>query len=212
MRKVFYSLVGGAALCASGCVSVLPAAAPPSARFTIAAVDFSSPAEQQVAWSLAIADPSATRAYDTTKIALTHSQGQIEYYASGEWADRAPILVSTVLQRSFENSGSILSIGDAISLPGADYFLQTDIRSLHVEYDNQQGKRERSTAKLEFYVRLADRRGRILAAHRFIQSEPLTDDSETAAARAFDTAMSRMLNEILPWTIEAASAASQKTN
>ena len=53
MRHVIYSLVGSVALFATGCVNILPEAPPPSARYTISAVDFDKPSEDQVTWSLA---------------------------------------------------------------------------------------------------------------------------------------------------------------
>lgn len=190
----------GAAIAAAGCVSVLPEASPASARYTIAPVQFTEPAAQSVEWSLAIADPTATRAYDTAKIALTRAQGQIEYYANGEWADRGPRLVRTALVRSYENSGRILGVGDTVSLPGADFILQTDIRSLHVQYANGE-----PAAEVALYAKLTDRRGRILAARLFSQSQQLGGDSPTAAGRAFDTATTGVISDIVTWSTEAAT-------
>ena len=202
MRSVAKILNVGAAIVSAGCVSVLPEASPAAARYTIAPVEFADAAPQSVEWSLAVADPSATRAYDTAKIALTRAPGQIEYYANGEWADRGPRLVRTALVRSFENSGRILGVGDTISMPSADFILQTDIRSLHVQYANGD-----PAAEVSFYAKLTDRRGRILAARLFSESQSLGGDSATAAGRAFDAATSAVISDIVNWSTEAASEA-----
>ncbi len=120
-----------AALLSAGCVSVLPEAAPPGPRYALAPV--STPdqyaelasndaagaglAAARVSWSLAIEDPVASRAIDTTKIARVSEGFEYRYFAGGEWTDRAPRLVSLALARSFENSDRILNVGTRINVP-----------------------------------------------------------------------------------------------
>ena len=207
MRDAMKILTAGAAILTVGCVSVLPEASPASARYTISPVEFANTAPQSVDWSLAVADPSATRAYDTAKIAITRAKGQIEYYANGEWADRGPRLIRTALVRSFENSGRILGVGDTITLPGADFILQTDIRSLHVQYANGD-----PSVEVALYAKLTDRRGRVLAAQLFSERQALGDDSATAAGRAFDAATSKVISDVVNWSTDAAAQAWQAKN
>ena len=86
-----------AALALAACVNVLPKAPPPSPRFLISAVESAAREGPQIDWTLVIEDPQASRVYDTTKIALAQEQGRIEFYANGEWADRAPRLLVLAL-------------------------------------------------------------------------------------------------------------------
>ena len=195
---VFASMALGLA----GCVSVLPDASPAAARYTISPVEFAaSQGGDKVEWTLAIADPASTRAYDTAKIALTRAPGQIEYYAAGEWADRSPNLIRTAMVRSFENSGRILGVGDTIVLPGADYVLKTDIRKLHAAYDNGA-----PSADVALFAKLTDRRGRIIASRLFTQSQSAPTDSVSAVGRAFDEVLQRTLQELVGWSFDAVEA------
>ena len=193
-----------AALClglATGCVSVLPEAAPPPARYLIDDVSVDA-ATGRVDWSLAVADPSATRAFDTARIAISREPGRIEYFAAGEWSDRAPRLIGSALVRSFENTGVVLSVGDRIDLPSADYVLQTDIRDFHVR--NVDG---RMTAQVTIFARLTDARSRVFGARRFAVAKPLSASDASDAARGLNEALSALLPDLVSWTLDEANSA-----
>lgn len=193
---------------AAGCVNVLPAGSPAAVRYDLTPVSFeANDAVMVEPWSLAIADPTATRAYDTARIALSREAGQIEYYAGGEWADRGPGLWLTALVRSFENSGRILNVGDNIALPGADYTLQTDLRDFHVVHDG----RDRAVV-VTVYAKLSDRRGRIQAAQLFQSRQKLKSEAPSAVARAFNEAVSNVIGALAPWSLDAGARAYQEKN
>lgn len=195
-------LVVSMAAALAGCVNVLPEASPAAARYTIAPIEFGSgSAAEPVAWTLAIADPTSTRAYDTAKIALTRAPGQIEYYAAGEWADRSPNLIRTAMVRSFENSGRILGVGDTVVLPGADYVLKTDIRRLHAAYDGGV-----PAADVALFAKLTDKRGRIIASRLFTQRQTAERDSVPAVGRAFNTVLQSTLIDVVDWSFETVEA------
>lgn len=201
MRKSFSgaALLVFAGLLAAGCVSVLPKASPAPARYLMAPADFVGEAGPRVEWSLAIEDPQSTNVYDTSKIALVREPGRVEYYASGEWADRAPRLVQTAIIRSFENSGRILSVGDRPSLPVSDFVLQTDIRMMHAAYKNLT-----PTATVVIFARLTNARGRVYAAHLFRQEAAARGNTEKEIAAAFNEAMTAMQKEMVEWTFAQA--------
>lgn len=195
-------LAGAAGLCLAGCVSVLPKAAPASARYLIEPVVYPGPPEQPVKWSLIVEDPNSTRVYDTTKMALVREPGRVEFYASGEWADRAPRLVQTALIRSYENSGRILGVGDRISLPGGTFALQTDIRAMHADYSA--GK---PAAAFKVFARLTNSRGEVISVRLFEQKVEAQNDTVPDVAAAFDKAVTVALGEIVDWSIGEADKA-----
>lgn len=199
------AIAGAAFLLAAGCVSVLPDASPPSARYLIAPAEIAAAPAPDVAWSLAVDDPQSTRVYDTTKMALVRSPGRVEYYAAGEWADRAPRLVQAAIVRSFENSGRILSVGDRPSLPYSDFVLKTDIRTMHAAYEGGG-----PIATVEIFARLTNPRGKVIAARLFSQQVAATRDGEPQVAAAFNEAMAVMLEDIIGWTFDEADAAYAK--
>lgn len=189
----------------SGCVSVLPDAQPAAIRYAISPVEFPGVVDEPVTWSLAVDDPFATRAYDTAKIALTRSPGQIEYYAQGEWADRAPNLIRTALIRSFENSGRIQAVSDTVTLPGATFVLRTDVRTLHVDYVSGQ-----PMAIVEIFAKVSDRRGDFLGSQRFTREVAIDRDSVSAIGLAFDGAISAAITDIVGWSFSVGNAAQAK--
>lgn len=190
------------ALALAGCVSVLPEAAPPAPRYVLAPAEYEAESEQRVAWSLAIEDPAATRAYDTAKIALARAPGRIEYYANGEWADRAPRLFLSALVRSFENTGRILGVGDLAALPASDFVLRTDIRAMHADYRNGN-----PVATISVYAKLMDARGRVYAARLFERSAPAERDTVAEVASAFEQVVGALLADMVDWTFAQAETA-----
>jgi cholesterol transport system auxiliary component len=199
MRLILIGLVG---LALAGCVSVLPKASPAAARYLIDPVAYDAPAAEQVKWSLIVEDPISTRVYDTTKMALLREPGRVEYYANGEWADRAPRLVQTALIRSYENSGRIMSVGDRVSLPGGTYALQTDIRAMHADYSGGD-----PVATITIYARLTSGRGHVVAARLFEQKVSAEGDTVPDVGAAFDTAVTAALRDMVDWSIAEAEKA-----
>ena len=196
------SVIPALALALAGCVSVLPEAEPPAPRYLLAPAEFDVESEKRAAWSLAVEDPAATRAYDTTKIALARAPGRIEYYANGEWADRAPRLLLSALVRSFENSGRILGVGDLAAAPASDFVLRTDIRAMHADYGSGS-----PVATISVYAKLTDGRGRVYAARLFERSAPVERDAVAQVASTFDQVVGELLTDMVDWTFAEAEAA-----
>jgi cholesterol transport system auxiliary component len=167
-------------------------------RYTVSDVAVES-AGAPVAWTLGVEEPDATLAYNTAKIALTRAPGRIEYYAGGEWVDRAPRLFGIALVRSFENSGAIKGVGSRLTLPVSTYVLQTDVRRLGVVHGGAEKR-----AEVAIFARLTNGRSAIHASKLFAASEPVASDNATAAALALDKGLSAVQREIVAWTLEEA--------
>jgi len=202
MRKAIFIL---AALALTACVNVLPKAPPASPRFLISAVEGQAPAAPQVEWTLVVEDPQASRVYDSTKIALAQEPGRIEFYANGEWADRAPRLFQSALVRSFENTGRILGVGDRIAQPVGDYMLQTDIRRMEADIRNGD-----AIATFSIYARLVNNRGKVLAGRLFTSEKKAETNTGPAVAKALDESARAAMIEIVAWTFESGAAARTK--
>ena len=186
------------AISSSACVSVLPDAAPPAARYLISDVEAAS-SGAPVEWSLSVEDPNATQALDTTKIAISNAPGRIEYYADGEWSDRAPRLIGAALVRSFENNGRVLAVGNPVSLPSTDYVLQTDVRKLFVRTNENE-----AVVVSQIFARITNGRSTVYAAKLFTMESPLDQSDASAAAGKLNTDVGRLIGEIVDWTIAEA--------
>ncbi len=202
MRYFTRAFIFSTALFASACVSLLPETTPAKPRYHISAIEVSVADSQPVSWALAIDDPRATRAYDSTKIAVSTAPGKVEYFANAEWADRAPRLFQIALTQSFEDTGQILSVGDRQAVPIADLVLQTDIRKLQLNVRN--GERASS---LSIFARLTNGRGKVFAAKRFDASAPASSDAADDVLAAFDSAFDTLIREMSAWTFDEGSRA-----
>lgn len=199
MRKILFAL---AALSLQACVSVLPEAPPPSARYLVNDVEIASP-PTAVSWTLGVEDPEATLAYNTTKIAISREPAKVEYYAGGQWVDRAPRLFGAALVRSFENTGAVRGVGSRVTLPISTYVLQTDIRKLSVKHEGSA-----RTAEVSVFARLTNGRTAIYASKLFTASEPVAQDTPGAAATALNSALEKIQRDLVPWTFDEANAVS----
>lgn len=193
MKKFFPTIALVAALFMSACVSVLPETAPPAPRYSIDSVSFSE-TSTPVSWSLIVADPTSSQLYNTTKVALTREANRFEFYAGTEWADRAPVLLQRALVRSFENTNRIIKVGDFSTLSVSDYVLNTDIRSLHVDYIS--GNPE---AVVTVYARLVDKTGDIKAVRNFTSRSSIDRDAVPSVMASFDATLQEILTGLVEW-------------
>lgn len=189
---------------AAGCVGGLLETSPPKPRYMVGFVDAGAVAGESVDWSLIVENPGASRAYDTTKIAVSRSPGRIEYFGGGEWASRAPVVLQMAMIQAFEDSGRILAVGNRADIGLADLALQTDIRRL--DLDVAGGGR---TARIDIYVRLTNGRSQVFAAKGFSASSSARSDSGDDVAAAFDASMQTVVGDIVNWAFAEGSAATQ---
>ena len=199
MRKF---ILAAATLLLSACVSVLPDAPPASARYQVTDVAFDGADHAPVSWSLGVEEPEATLAYNSAKIALSREPARIEYYAGGEWVDRAPRLFGAALVRSFENAGAVKGVGNRVTLPISTYVLQTDIRTLAVSHRDGN-----PTADAVVFARLTNGRSAVYASKLFSASQPLSADNAGAAAAALNAGLGTIQRELVDWTIAEADRA-----
>ncbi|MFZ5617071.1 MAG: ABC-type transport auxiliary lipoprotein family protein [Pseudomonadota bacterium] len=202
-RSPFRAGLLAVALVLSACVSVLPEAPPPSARYQVTDAAFEGGERAGVRWTLGVEEPEATLAFNTSKIALSREPARVEYYAGGEWVDRAPRLFGAALLRSFENTGAIRGVGTRVTLPASAFVLQTDIRKLTITHRN--GTR---SADVAIFARLTNGRSVVHASKLFIASSPVSADNAGAAAIALNAGLEAIQRELVEWTIAEAEKAS----
>ncbi len=156
----------------------------------------------QANWSLLVVKPVASAWLDNDRIAVRPPEGEITVYKSSAWTDTAPDLVQSALLRRFEDSGKILSV----ARPGAgvrgDFQLQTDLRSFESVYSGALPE-----ARVEIYAKLVKTSdGTVVAARSFRQSETASSEEVGSVAAAFGTALGRVNDEIVGWTLAAGNA------
>ena len=198
LHKVIPAMLG---VFLSGCVSVLPEAAPPKPRFHIAAASGEALQGEALGFSLVVDDPRATRVYDSVRIAVATAPGRTEYLAGAEWADRAPRLFQTALVQTFEDAGRILAVGDRAAIPVADFVLQTDIRRMELDVEGA------DAAVVAVYARLSDGKGKVYLARKFDARVAAASAKPDDVYAAFDGAFQQVLSDVVEWTFEAGAGA-----
>ena len=196
------ALVLVAAIALAGCVSigdraVLKVYAPQIGL----AVDAGWPVSTR---TLAIAEPSASSALDSTRIAVRPTPSTLQVYAGAIWSDTAPALVQSALVDALGGSERFRAVVRPSDGVGADLLLRLDLR--HFEAVYAEGAR-RPTVLVELQATLVDqRRGQVAASRSFRVEEAAEDKALPAVVTAFERAMERVAVELTPWVLEGAAA------
>lgn len=167
------------------------------------AVDASWP---QVGWQLSVARPIANPLLDSNRIAVRPEPGQFQVYKNAAWADDAPSLVQNALLRGFEDSRRIIAVGRPGSPLRPDYVLDLDLRHFETVYADAGAPKVR----IELQARLIAVRGnRVVAARRFVAEQAPSGVEVPAVAAAFETALGRLVGDVVGWTLVSGEASAQ---
>jgi len=196
-------LVAAASL--TGCISLVSPATKLPPRYTLTAEDI-APQGDRLPVTLAIADARAEGALNTSKIAVRTAPNELRYLADGDWSDRAPLLFSLLLERSFEERAQLLAVSDRVALPIADYTVFADIAEMNVDRTSSD-----AMGKVTFRVRLQSRGGKVLGTRGFEATRRVEGATTRDAATAINAAAAQTTKEAAAWAmelIEAEAAAS----
>ncbi|GAB4359213.1 MAG: hypothetical protein Kow00114_11970 [Kiloniellaceae bacterium] len=183
---------------APGCSLPVPGQGPPPELFRLTPKSTFREDLPAVDWQLVLEPPVADAGLNTTRIALQRSPTQIEYYARSGWADRAPLMMQTLMVESFENSGRIVSIGrESIGLR-ADFILKSELRELQAVYYG--GGAPQAWVSVNVKLVQMPRRA-IVASQSFDGRVPAAADSLPQIIEAFDEAAGKVLRHIVEWTL-----------
>lgn len=183
---------------APGCSLPVPGQGPPPSLYRLTPKSTFREDLPTVEWQLVLEPPVADAGLNTTRIALQHSQTQIEYYANSGWADRAPLMIQTLMVESFENSKRIVSVGrESIGLR-ADFILKTELRELQAVYFN--GGLPEAWVSINAKLVQMPRRA-IVASQSFDARVTATTDAVPEIVAAFDDAAGKVLRRLVEWTL-----------
>ena len=181
-----------------GCSLPVPGQGPPPKLYRLTPKSTFREDLPTVEWQLVLEPPVADAGLNTTRIALQRSPTEIEYYASSGWADRAPLMMQTLLVESFENSRRIVSVGrESIGLR-ADFILKSELRELQAVYYN--GGLPEAWVSINAKLVEMPRRA-IVASESFEAKVTATTDAVPEIVAAFDAAAGKVLRRLVEWTL-----------
>lgn len=206
MIPITRNLMAACGLCAllGGCagLSSLTSATEPTELFTLTPKSTFDPGLPRLRQQIVVAEPTASAAVSTDRIAVQPSPLKVEFLPGVRWIDNAPAIIQTLLIESFENSQKVDAVGrSAVSLR-ADYLIVTDLR----EFSALVVPEAAEDAPLRIWVMLnmkvvdADR-DRIIASRSFSEKVDAQSDAAEDIATAFDLALGRVMRKSVEWSI-----------
>jgi cholesterol transport system auxiliary component len=156
------------------------------------------PAWPTVAWQLQIPRPHASELLDSPRIVVRPSDGELQVYHGAIWAEPAPDMVQDAVLHAFEDSGRIRGVARRGSGVAGDYELLLDIRRFQSDYAGGSVP----NAEVEIVAKLiANRTNTVVATRTVRQSVPAGGTAIDEVSRAFGTALSATVQEIVGWTL-----------
>jgi cholesterol transport system auxiliary component len=191
---------------AQGCSLPVPGQGPPPELYRLTPKSTFREDLPEAEWQLVLEPPVADAGLNTTRIALQRSPTQIEYYARSGWADRAPLMIQTLMIESFENSKKIVSVGrESVGLR-ADFILKSELRELQAVYYNG-GLPE---AWVSINAKLVQMPRRAIVASRSFDARVKAEvDRLPEIIAAFDDASGKVLRRLVEWTLTEGDRAFQ---
>jgi len=155
-----------------------------------------------VRWQLSVAPPDATAMLDTDRIALNLTSNTVDYFASASWPDRAPLLVQSLLVQAFERTGRLPAVASDNAGIGADYILQTELRSFEAHYD---APNTPPRIIVEIAAKLVTVPERKIAGAIVVREESTASvNTVSAVVDGFSAALAPALKRIVTWTLDTA--------
>lgn len=190
-------VVLGLALALAGCASLLTD--PPKPLFQLTPKSTFPAGLPHLSGQLLVDLPLAPGGLDTARIALSRSPVSLDYFADGEWTDRAPRLVQTALLESFENSRTVTAIDRETIGLGADLVLKSELRHFEAVYDSPNGAPQVWVVVNLRLVKMPERK--IIAQQSFEARAPAAANKIGDIVLAFDEALGTVMKEAVAWTV-----------
>ncbi len=203
------TVVGGL----TGCASLLPAAEPPPAHFTLQGVPSlqlntkqgQAPAPlapQTAAPMLVINVPRAAAGFDSARIIYTRYPQRLEYFARSEWVDTparmlAPLIVTAVAER-----GAFRAVVQAPSTAVGDLRLDTIVLRLQQEF-GATPSRVRFTLRAQL---IDDKTHRVMASRDLEGLATAASEDPVGGVVAAQLAVQTVMDELAAFCANEAAA------
>lgn len=185
----------------AGCSgSLLPPPPPPPDLYRLSPAEDTPSPGPPVTAQILVGAISAPGALDTVRIALSASPTRLEYFASAEWTDRAPVIFQNLLLDTLTRSGRFTRVAHRSLALHADYLVVGALRHFEADYRAGATPQIMVTVDLQL-VRMSD--GNIVAERRFTAVAPASQNTVPAVVDAFDVASHHVLGDVPSWLAES---------
>ncbi len=202
MIRPFFVIAALAVL--SGCAGLgtLRQASKPNDLYLLTPKSTFSSSLPRVQKQIVVQEPSATAAVNTDQIAVQPTPLQVQYLPRARWADRAPIIVQSLLIESFENSNKVAAVGRSTAGLRADYVVSPDLREFqgHVISETAEGKTVQIKVRINIKI-IDEYDDKIIASSSFEENVVAKSDKTPDLVVAFDEALGDTMRDAVEWSI-----------
>ncbi len=202
-RRTLLSLLALPALPACGALSALGDATTPLDVYELRAPASLPVATRTLARDLIVEVPTAGGALDTDRMLIRPNALQAQYLPGAGWTDAAPVMVQTLILRSFEATGALRYVGRRPLGAGGDFALVTELTDLQAELagDSAILTRIALTARL-----VRESNASVIATRRFAASQPAPSTDTLEVVDALNTAAGVVMTDLVRWALSTMGA------
>ena len=152
---------------------------------------------------IVVAEPVASGALATERIMIRPSPLQAQYLPGVRWADTAPVMVQTLMVRSFTETGAFGSVGRGPIGTLPDFTVLSELTDFQAEAADDESA---AIIRVRLVIRLVrENDAKVLASQAFAVSVNAASTDANTVVAAFDVATSRLLADIVPWIARRAA-------
>jgi cholesterol transport system auxiliary component len=200
LRPFAAAMVTSALLTGCSALSALNGAASPLDAYDLTAPGAPIVARSTSARQFVVELPTTTGALNNDRILIRPHPLQAAYLPDGKWAEDVPVMLQTLLVRSFEDTNAFRYVGRRPLGTSGDYALVTDLTDFQAEAaaDGKTASiRLRLTARL---VREDD--AAILSTRSFTSTAQVASTKTLDLVEGFNTANQSMLSDVTNWGLK----------
>lgn len=145
--------------------------------------------------------PTTSGALETERIMIRPSPLQAQYLPGVRWSDPAPVMVQTLMLRTFEATGGLRYVGRTPLGLSGDYAVVSELVDFHAVLEPD-GKT--ATVRLTLIARLVrEQDASIIATRRFTASAKTGSTETPTLVKGFDAASAILLTDLANWLLGA---------
>ena len=198
-RLTLLALVATALLSGCSALSALSSAATPLDAYDLSAPPNPVAARHTSARQFVVELPTAPGALNTDRILIRPHPLQAAYLPDGKWAEEVPVMLQTLLVRSFEDTNAFRYVGRRPLGTSGDYALVTDLTDFQAEAAPD-GKT--ATIRLRLTARMVrEDDAAVISSRSFTSSAVVASTQTLSLVEGFNQANQTLLTDVTSWAL-----------
>lgn len=199
LRTTTLALAATALLSGCSALSALSGAATPLDDYDLTAPATPVTARNTTSRQLVVELPTAPGALTNDRILIRPHPLQAAYLPDGKWAEEVPVMVQTLLVRSFEDTNAFRYVGRRPLGTSGDYALLTELTDFQAEAATD-GKS--ATIRLRLTARLVrEDDAAVLSSRTFTSTAEVASTETLPLVEGFNSASQILLTDVTKWAL-----------